>query len=110
MRSHMKRWIVVALAVAAACAFALSVQNAWWSVGEVTIGPFGAHHCFGGDCRATGLSWLGGSGLWMRSAVATRVAGLIAMLALVIVRGGVAPRRTPRLFARAPLVSIATAL
>ena len=37
MRSHMdRRWIVVVLAVAAACAFALSVQNAWWSVGEVT--------------------------------------------------------------------------
>ena len=49
------RILVAALAIVAAAAFALGVQDGhWWSIGEVTIGPFGSHHCFGGACRATG--------------------------------------------------------
>ena len=108
MGSH--RWLVVALALVAAIAFALSVQAGdWWHAGEVAIGPFGAHHCFGGDCRTTGLGWLGGDDLWMRSAVATRVAGLVAMFVLVIIAGAVAAKRVPRLFARITVVSLATA-
>ena len=110
MRSHMRSWLVVAFALAGACAFALAVLNPWWFVGEVTIGPYGAHHCFGGECRGAGLAWLQGSDLWMRSAVATKVAGLVAAFVLVIVGAGVASRRSPRLFARATLVSLATAL
>lgn len=112
MRAHMnRRWILVSLALAAAVAFALSVQAVtWWSAGEVTIGPFGAHHCFGGDCRTGDLQWLGGGDLWMRSAIATRFAGVIAMFVLVIVAGTLAARRVPRMFARSALVAVATAL
>jgi len=105
-----RRWTSVALALLSATAFAISVEaGVWWSAGEVVIGPFGARHCFGGDCRRTGLSWLGGGDLWMRSAVATGVAGLIAMLVLVAMAGGVAAGRVPRLFGRTALVALGCA-
>ena len=103
------RWLIVALALAAATAFALAVQTAWWSVGEVTIGPFGARHCFGGECRESGLAWIGGSELWMRSAVATRAAGYIAMFVLLMFAGAIAAKRVPTLVARAAMASILTA-
>src|ERR1051325_4526698 len=106
MRAHMKRkWLLVAFAVLAAAAMSLSVNAvSWWSAGEVGFGPFGAHRCFGGDCRGTGLAWIGAGELWMRAAVATRVAGIVAMIVLLIVGGAIAAGRIPRLFARVALV------
>lgn len=105
------RWIAVALALVAASAFALSVEDGhWWSIGEVSIGPFGTRHCFGGDCRSSGLSWTGGSELWMRSAIATGVAGIVAMLAFIWLAARVAAKRVPRLVAQMSLVAIATAV
>jgi hypothetical protein len=106
-----KPWIIVAFALISASAFALSVQSGrWWSVGEVAIGPFGTRHCFDGECRASGLAWLGGSDLWMRSAVATGVAGLVTSFLLVVIAGALAARRVPRLAARSSLAALATAL
>lgn len=103
------RWIAIGLGLLAACAFAFAVQTPWWSVGEVTIGPFGSRHCFGGECRETGLSWLGGADLWMRSGVAARYGGYIAMFVLIVVAGSAAAKRVPVLFARTSLVAIVTA-
>jgi hypothetical protein len=113
MRAAMEsrpRWIVVALALISAFSFALAVQSAWWTAGEVAIGPFGARHCFGGECRESGLAWIGGSELWMRSAIATRAAGYIAMFVLIAFAGGIAAKREPRLVSRAALASIVTAI
>ncbi len=105
------RWIVVALSLAAAFGFSIAVQAiGWWSAGEVSFGPFGAHDCFGGECRTTGLSWLGGTDLWMRSAVATRVAGFILVATSIMLAGAVAARRVPRLIARMTIVALATAI
>ncbi len=105
------RWIIVALALVAASAFAMSVQaGRWWSVGDVEIGPFGSRQCFGGACRPTSLSWIGGSERWARAGIATWAGSLIAMLVLLIVAGAVAARRVPRLAARVALVAIATSL
>jgi len=104
------RWITVALALAAATSFALAVQSAWWSIGEVSIGPFGARHCFSGECRETGLSWIGGSELWMRSAVATRAAGYIAMFVLLMFAGAIAAKREPKLVARGAAAALLTVL
>lgn len=102
------RWFVVALALVAASAFALSVQaGRWWSIGDVEIGPFGSRSPFGG---AGDLSWAGGSARWQRFGVTTGAAGLIAMVVLVVVGGAVAARRVPRLAARTALVAIATAV
>jgi hypothetical protein len=104
------KWISLALALVAASGFALAVQTAWWKVAEVTVGPFGSRHCFGGECRESGLSWIGGSDLWMRAAVASRAAGYIAMFALVLLAGAVAAKRIPVLVARMSIVAILTAL
>jgi hypothetical protein len=104
------RWITVGLALAAATSFALAVQTAWWGVAEVAFGPFGARHCFGAECRETGLSWIGGSDLWMRSAVATRAAGYIAMFVLLMFAGAIAAKREPTLVARGCLAAIVTAI
>jgi hypothetical protein len=108
---HIMKWLLIALSLVAASAFAISVQvGMWWSVGEVTIGPFGSHHCFQADCRGSGLAWIGGSELWLRSAIATGVAGAIASFLLVVLAGAVAAKRTPRLLARVALVAVVTAL
>ena len=105
------RWLAVALALLAAAALAISVEaGMWWSVGEVTIGPFGSHHCFTADCRGSGLAWIGGSDLWMRGAIATGVACVLASILLVVVAGAAAAGRAARLAARMVLVSLATAL
>jgi len=106
MRALKHRWIVVALALAAASAFALSVQGGhWWLIGDVELGPFGSHSPF----RGTGsLSWAG-SARWERFGVATGAAGLIATFVLVVLAGAAAANRTPRLAARTSLVAIATA-
>jgi hypothetical protein len=102
-----QRWVVVALALVAASAFALSVQaGRWWSIGEVEIGPFGSHSPFGGQGH---LSWAGGSARWERFGVATGAGGLIAMFVLVVLAGAVAAKRVPRLAAKTALVAIATA-
>ncbi|HEY1558192.1 MAG TPA: hypothetical protein VGF94_25365 [Kofleriaceae bacterium] len=95
------------LGLVGAAALAISVQaGVWWSVGEVTIGPFGAHHCFNQDCRTTGLGWIGGSDLWMRSAVATGVAGALASVLLIAVAAAAAARRRPRVLARMALSAL----
>jgi len=101
------RWFVVALALAAASAFALSVQaGRWWSIGDVEIGPLGSRSPFGGPGD---LSWAGGSARWERFGVATWAGGLIAMFVLVVLAGAVAANRIPRLAAKTALVAIATA-
>lgn len=101
------RWIALGFALAGAAALALSSIEAWWTAGEATIGPFGTHHCFGGDCQSTGLSWLGGTDIWMRSAVATRAAAIIAAALLVLLAGALAAKRVPRLVARTTMVALA---
>ena len=103
------RWPIVALALLAAVAFAISVwAGRWWSIGDVEIGPFGSKQCFGGECRPTSLTWIGGSERWMRMGMATWAGGLIAMLVLLIMAAGVAAKRIPRLAARTALVAIVT--
>lgn len=104
------RWLTVALAVIAAAAFALSVQaGRWWSVGGFEIGPFGSYRCFDGECKTTGLGWIGGSERWMRTGTGVWTAGFLSMFLLIVVAGAVAARRVPRLAAKTALVSIATA-
>ena len=99
------------VALLAASSFALAVQSAWWSIGDVAdVGPFGTRRCFGGECTEVDLTWLGGSELWMRSAVATRAAGYIAMFVLLMFAGALAAKREPRLVARGALSAIVTAL
>ena len=88
----------------------MSAMAVWWVAGEVSIGPFGTHHCFGGDCKSTGLSWIGGTDLWMRSGVATRAAALITAFLLVVLAGALAAKRVPRLVARTTLVALAAAI
>ena len=101
------RWLVVALALASASAFALSVQaGRWWSIGDVEIGPYGSRSPFGGPGD---LSWAGGSARWERFGVATWAGGLVAMFVLVVVAGAVAANRIPRLAAKTALVAIVTA-
>lgn len=101
------RWFVVMLALAAASAFALSVQaGRWWSIGDVELGPAGSRSPFGGPGD---LSWAGGSARWERFGVATWAGGLIAMFVLVVLAGAVAGNRVPRLAAKTALVAIATA-
>jgi hypothetical protein len=101
------RWFVVALALIAASAFALSVQaGRWWAIGEVEIGPFGTRNPFTG---VGDLSWAGGSARWVRFGAATWAGGLISMFVLLVLAGAVAAKRVPRLAARTALVSIGTA-
>ena len=104
------RWIALGLALVGAAALALSSIEPWWLAGEATIGPFGTHHCFGGDCQSTGLSWLGASDLWMRSAIATRAAAIIATILLVVLAGALAARRVPKLVAKTVLSAWACAV
>ncbi|HEY5950597.1 MAG TPA: hypothetical protein VIV40_34130 [Kofleriaceae bacterium] len=99
----------MSLALASAVSFAIAVQSAWWSIAEVSIGPFGTRHCFSGECRESGLAWIGGSELWMRSAVASRAAGYIAMFVLLMFAGALAAKRVPKLVARGALAAIVTA-
>jgi hypothetical protein len=106
-----RRWLALGLALAAAAALAMSVWvGSWWSVGEVTVGPFGARACFGGECRLRGLAWLDGGDLWLRGAIATGVAGVIASFLAAAVAGGLAAKRVPRMLARSLLAACATAL
>lgn len=105
------RWIVIGLLLISATAFAMSVWGGrWWSVADVTIGPFGSKHCFGGECKHAGLGWIGGTDRWMRTGMATWAGGVLTMLSLLGVAAAVAARRVPRLAAKMTLVAIATTL
>ena len=104
------RWFIVGIAVVAAAAFALSVQaGRWWTVAGFEIGPTGSYRCFDGECRSTGLGWIGGSERWMRTGTGVWAAGFLSMFVLLVVAGAVAGKRVPRLAAKVALVSIATA-
>ncbi|MDB4961330.1 MAG: hypothetical protein JWP01_1329 [Myxococcales bacterium] len=103
------RWIFVVLALLAATAFAMSVQGGrWWSIDDVTIGPYGAKHCFGGECKNAGLAWIGGSERWMRTGMGTWAGGLLSALMLLVVAAGLAAKRIPKLAAKTTIVAIAT--
>jgi hypothetical protein len=109
-RAVRARWFIVGIAVVAAAAFAISVQaGRWWSVEGFEIGPTGSYRCFGGECKSTGLGWIGGSERWMRTGTGVWTAGMLSMLSLLVVAGAVAARRVPRLAAKVALVSMATA-
>ncbi|HLL21581.1 MAG TPA: hypothetical protein VK427_05590 [Kofleriaceae bacterium] len=105
------RWLVVALALAAACAFAFSVQlGRWWALGDVEIGPFGSRHCFGvGECKLGGLAWVGGGDRWMRLGIATWGAGLVSAFMLVVLAAGLAAKRVPKLVAKSVMISLGVA-
>jgi hypothetical protein len=106
-----RRWIIVVLALVAATAFAISVQTGrWWSVGDVEIGPFGSKHCFDGDCRPAGLTWVGGTSRWARTGMGTWAGGLLSAIVLAVMAAAIASRRVPVLAAKTALVSIATTL
>lgn len=112
--AHVKyRWIIVVLALAGASLFALSViGGAWWTIGDlVSVGPFGSRRCFGdgGDCRGSGLGWIGGDSRWMRIGMATWAAGMIAMLALATLAATAASKRAPKLLAKLVLSAVGTA-
>jgi hypothetical protein len=104
------RWFIVALALLAGIAFAMSVWGGqWWSIAETEIGPFRAKRCFDNHCEPAGLSWLGAGERWMRIGMATWAAGLISTFVLVVMSAGLAARRVPKLVAKTVLVSTATA-
>jgi hypothetical protein len=105
-----RTWLAMSIALVGAAALALSSIEPWWTAGEAAIGPFGTHHCFGGDCQSAGLSWLGGTDIWMRSAVATRAAAIIATALLVLLAGALAARRVPKLVARTTMVALAAGI
>ncbi len=105
------RWITVGALLIAAFAFAVSVWGGrWWSIDDVSIGPYGSTHCFGNDCKQAGLSWIGGTERWTRVGMATWAGGVLSMLSLLGVAGGIAARRVPHLAAKMTLVAIATTL
>ncbi|MGE0400818.1 MAG: hypothetical protein AB7T06_29170 [Kofleriaceae bacterium] len=106
-----RRWIIIVLALVAATAFAISVQTGrWWSVGDVEIGPFGSKHCFDGDCRPAGLTWVGGTERWARTGMGAWAGGLLSALVLAIMAAAIASRRVPKLAAKTALVAIGTTL
>jgi len=105
------RWITVGALLIAAFAFAMSVWGGrWWSIDEVSIGPYGSTHCFGANCKHAGLGWIGGTERWVRVGMATWAGGVLTMLSLLGVAAGIAARRVPRLAAKMTLVAIATTL
>lgn len=105
------RWRYIAVALVAASLFATSLWvGHWWTVGEVAIGPLGSRYCFGGDCRPGGLTWIGGTATWQRSATATWAAGFVSMAALIALAGAIAAGRVPRLLAKSSLMAIGTAV
>jgi hypothetical protein len=96
------------LALAAACALAISVEGGhWWSTDEASIGPAAGAQCFGGNCEPTSLDWVGGSAGWIRWGAATHAAGMVGALVLVILAATLASRRRGRLPAK---MTIAAAL
>ena len=106
-----KRWIIVAISLLSACCFALSVwAGMLWSVGQFDIGPLGIHHCSGGECTNQGLAWANGSERWLRTANGVAAAGVIAMLAQLIVAGALAAGRVPKLASRGCIAAVVTAI
>jgi hypothetical protein len=107
------RWIIVALALVAASAFAVAaIAGRWWSIGDVAeIGPFRSLRCFGegGECEAAGLNWIGGSERWMRTGMGAWAGCLISTFVLCVTAAAVAAKRIPKLAAKTSLVSVATA-
>jgi len=101
------RWLFVAIAVISAALFAISVWvGNWWTVGGLEIGPFGAHECFGGECRPTSLS--GAPQLWQRCGTAVWAGGLLSMILLLGIAGALAAKRIPKTLAKSSLTAIAT--
>jgi hypothetical protein len=91
-----ERWLIALLALVSASLFALSVQAGhWWTVETFELGPLRSGFA---DARGE------------RFGIATWAAGMIAMLALIIVAAAVAAKRTPRMLAKMALVAVATAL
>src|SRR5262245_62141886 len=104
------RWLVIALALCACVAFAMSVQGGrWWVLNDTEIGPFGAKRCFDDGCVPAGLNWLGVGDRWARIGMGTWAAGLISAFVLVVMSAGLAAKRVPKLAAKTVLVSVTTA-
>jgi len=101
------RWPFVAIAVISAALLAISVWvGNWWTVGGLEIGPFGAHECFGGECRPTTMP--GAPQLWQRCGTAVWAGGLLSMILLLGIAAGLAANRVPRTLAKSSLTAIAT--
>ncbi len=116
MRAAVKgRWLVIAVALCACVAFAMSVQGGrWWVIGDTEIGPFGAKRCFADGagsitCIPAKLNWLGAGERWMRIGMGTWAGGLISAFVLVVMSAAIAAKRIPRLVAKLVLVSVVTA-
>lgn len=104
------RWLVIALALGACIAFAMSVQlGAWWTIGDTEIGPTGSQRCFETGCAPANLNWLGVGDRWMRVGMGTWAGGLIAAFVLVVMSARLAAKKIPVLAAKTVLVSVATA-
>ena len=104
------RWLVIALALGACVAFAMSVQlGGWWMIGDTEVGPFGSKRCFEGGCNPAKLNWLGVGERWMRVGTGTWAGGLIAAFVLVVMSAALAAKKIPKLAAKTVLMSVATA-
>jgi hypothetical protein len=104
------RWASVASGVVAAAALAFATQLPWWSFAEVEVFLTRARHCFEGECRRTGLDWLGVSDWWHRLATAAFGVGLFTALIAVFVAGARAAGRVPRTAAGSLLVAVICSL
>jgi hypothetical protein len=109
------RWIIIALALAAAVALAFAVGSPvaarWWSVGDIlAVGPNGTSACFGGECTRHELVWLGGGTLFRQAALATLAAALLDGLLLAALAAALASKRRGTLLAGASLTATGTAM
>jgi len=103
--------LVIAIALGACIAFAMSVQGGgWWMIGDTEVGPFGSQRCFDGGCTPAGLNWVGAGERWARIGMGTWAGGLIAAFVLVVMSAALAAKRIPRLAAKTVLVSVITAM
>ena len=109
--SSRRRFLIIAIALAGATLLAIAVQGGrWWTVDDVTIGPFASSRCFDGECKSVGLGWVpGASSAWLRTGTATYAAALCAALLLVVVGGSLAAKRVLRRLAASGLVAALTA-
>ncbi len=106
-----RRWTSIAMLVASAAAFALSVGGGrWWSVGDsFLVGPLGAQQCSGDDCVPAAF-WLDAGPRFERAATATAAAGFVAMVVALVLAGALAAGRAPRLLWKMMVTSLATAV
>lgn len=105
------RWPIVLGGLGAACALVVATQILpWWSFSEAVVYLTRAERCFGGECQATGMRWLGASAWWHRLAAAAFGAGLFTALLALFVAGARAAGRIPRLAAASLLVGVLTSL